>query len=173
MESLHYITKMFDYIGYLGPFILLMSTILLLKNKTTLLVYYTIGYVLNSGLNIVLKSLIQHPRPSEDLHIFNASISQRKRIGFDAYGMPSGHAQSAFYSVGFICFALGNPIITTIYLALALNTCYQRVKYKNHTLLQIICGGLVGLIVGFTSYFLSSKKTMGLIKYKKDDNAPL
>jgi membrane-associated phospholipid phosphatase len=173
MESLHYITKMFDYIGYLGPFILLISTILLLKNKTTLLVYYTIGYVLNSGLNIVLKSLIQHPRPSEDLHIFNASISQGKRIGFDAYGMPSGHAQSAFYSVGFICFALGNPIITTIYLALALNTCYQRVKYKNHTLLQVICGGIVGVTVGFTSYFLSSKKTMGLIKYKKDDNAPL
>lgn len=173
MESLYYITKMFDYVGYLGPFILLISTTLLLKNKTTLLVYYTIGYVLNIGVNIVLKSLIQHPRPSEDLHIFNASIYQGKRIGFDAYGMPSGHAQSVFYSVGFIYFALGNPFITTIYLVLALNTCYQRVKYKNHTVLQVICGGIIGTIIGFTAYFLSSKKITGLIKYKKDDNAPI
>jgi len=173
MESLNYITKTFDYIGYLGPFILLVTTSWLLKSKKTLLVYYAIGYILNVGLNIILKSLIQHPRPSEDLHVFNASIAQGKRMGFDVYGMPSGHAQGAFYSVGFIFFALGNPIITTIYLALALNATYQRVKYKNHTIMQVICGGIIGTIMGCIFYFFSSKKIIGLLKYKKDDNAPL
>jgi len=173
MNPLSYIEKTVDYIGYLGPFILLLSTILLLKNKATLLTYYIFGYVLNIGLNIILKSLIQQPRPSEDLHIFNASIAQGKRMGFDAYGMPSGHAQNVFYSVGFIFLALGNPIITAIYLVIALNTTYQRVKYKNHTILQVICGGIIGAIMGVTFYFFSSKKITGLLKYKKDDNAPL
>jgi len=168
-----YIKKMFDIIGYLGPFVLLLATMLLLKNKTTLLTYYIIGYVLNIGVNIILKSLIQQPRPSEDLHIFNASIAQGKRMGFDVYGMPSGHAQGAFYSVGFIFFALGNPIITAIYLAIALNTACQRVKYKNHTILQVICGGVIGVIMGVIFYLFSSKKITGLLKYKKDDNAPL
>jgi len=173
MGPLSYIEKTVDYIGYLGPFILLIATVLLLKSKSVLLTYYIIGYVLNIGLNIILKSLIQQPRPSEDLHVFNASIAQGKRIGFDVYGMPSGHAQNSFYSAGFIFFALGNPIITAIYLAIAINTAYQRVKYKNHTILQVMFGGVIGTIIGVAFYFFSSKKITGLLKYKKDDNAPL
>jgi len=173
MSPLSYIEKTVDYIGYLGPFILLIATVLLLKSKSVLLTYYIIGYVLNIGVNIILKSLIQQPRPSEDLHVFNASIAQGKRIGFDVYGMPSGHAQNVFYSAGFIFFALGNPIITAIYLAIAINTAYQRVKYKNHTILQVMFGGVIGTVVGLTLYFFSSKKITGLLKYKKDDNAPL
>ena len=153
MTALSYIEKTIDYIGYLGPLILLILTILLLKNKATLLTYYIIGYFLNSG--------------------FNAYIAQGKRIGFDLYGMPSGHAQSAFYSVVFIFFALGNPIIAAIYLAIALNTGYQRVKYKNHTILQVICGSVIGAIMGCIFYFFSTKKIIGLLRYKKDDNAPL
>jgi membrane-associated phospholipid phosphatase len=173
MDALYYIIKMFDYIGYLGPFILIVSTLILLKGKTTLLTYYIFGYILNIGLNIILKSFIQQPRPSEDLHIFNASIAHGKRLGFDVYGMPSGHAQNAFYSVAFIFFALGNPIITTIYTAIALNTDYQRVKYKNHTVFQVICGSIIGAFMGSIFFFSSSKKIMGVLKYKKDDNAPI
>jgi membrane-associated phospholipid phosphatase len=173
MEPMQYIKNLLDFIGYLGPIILLMSTFLLLKNKTTLLTYYTVGYVLNIGVNIILKTLIQHPRPSEDLHIFNASITHGKRVGFDVYGMPSGHTQGAFYSVGFIFFALGDPVITANYLLIALNTGYQRLKYKNHTTHQVICGGVIGAIIGAAAYFFSSKKIRGLLKYKKDDNAPV
>ena len=173
MGPLYYIEKTVDYIGYLGPFILLITTVLLLKNKATLLTFYIIGYALNVGLNVILKGLFQQPRPSEDLRIFNASIAQGKRLGFDVYGMPSGHAQGAFYSVGFIFFALGNPIIAAIYLTIALNTAFQRVKYKNHTIMQVICGGIIGTIVGSIFYFFSSKKITGLLKYKKDDNAPV
>jgi hypothetical protein len=173
MGPLSYIEKTVDYAGYLGPFILLIITVLLLRNKSVLLTYYIIGYALNVGLNVILKGLFQQPRPSEDLRIFNASIAHGKRLGFDVYGMPSGHAQGAFYSFGFICFALGNPIITMTYLAIALNTAYQRVKYKNHTIMQVICGGIIGTIMGSIFYFFSAKKITGLLKYKKDDNAPL
>jgi len=93
MNPLSYIEKTIDYVGYLGLFILLIATILLLKNKTTLLTYYIIGYFLNCGLNIILKGLFQQPRPNEDLRIFNACRAQGKRFGFDVYGMPAGHGQ--------------------------------------------------------------------------------
>ena len=163
--------KVFDYMGFFGPIILFVLTILLLKNKSTLLTFYVIGFVFNSILNIILKLLVQQPRPTEDVHLFNAAKNQ-KRVWFDKYGMPSGHAESAFYSVSFIFFALHTPWITCMYLLIALNTCYERVKYKNHTLLQVICGSIVGVIVGYLFYYSSSKKLMGLLKYKKDDNAP-
>jgi membrane-associated phospholipid phosphatase len=171
--ALQYVIKMIDYIGFFGPFLLLLITIALLKNKTTLLTLYIVGYILNIGLNVVLKGLIQEPRPSEDLRIFNAYIAQGRRFGFDRYGMPSGHAQGAFYSVGFILFALQDPIITIIYLIIALNTGYQRIKYKNHTLMQVICGSIIGAVMGYYFYLFSSKKIMGSLKHKKDDDAPI
>ena len=69
-----YIQNIIDNIGFLGPFILLISSIYLLKNKSTLLTYYIIGYILNIGLNIILKYLLKQPRPSEDLKLFNIYI---------------------------------------------------------------------------------------------------
>ena len=172
-DIMQYVNKTIDFIGYLGPQLLLITTLWLLKNKTILLSFYVIGYILNIGLNIVLKGLIQHPRPSEDLKIFNAYIAQGKRIGFDQYGMPSGHAQCVFYSFAFIAVALNDPLISILYLIISLNTGYQRIKYKNHTLIQVICGSIIGALVGYLFYYLSTKKIMGALKYKKDDNAPI
>jgi membrane-associated phospholipid phosphatase len=101
MDILGFITRTIDYIGYLGPFLLLLSSIILLRTKGTLLSVYVVGYVLNLIINVILKDIIKQPRPSEDLSIFNASVAHGKRISFDRYGMPSGHAQMAFYSTTF------------------------------------------------------------------------
>jgi membrane-associated phospholipid phosphatase len=173
MNLLGFITRTIDYIGYLGPFLLLSATIILLRTKATLLSVYVVGYVLNLIINIVLKELIKQPRPSEDLSIFNASIAHGKRISFDRYGMPSGHATSVFYSTAFIFLALKNPFLSIIYLLISINTGYQRIKYKNHTLTQVICGAIIGGFVAYIAYLFATKKLAGLLKYKKDDNAPL
>lgn len=173
MDILGFITRTVDYIGYLGPFLLLSATIILLKNKATLLSVYVVGYVLSLIINIILKELIKQPRPSEDLSIFNASVAHGKRISFDRYGMPSGHATSVFYSTAFVFLALKSPVLSIIYLLIAINTGYQRIKYKNHTLLQVICGAIIGGITAYVCYLFATKKNMGLLRYKKDDNAPL
>jgi len=172
MDILGFITRTIDYTGYLGPFLLLSATIILLKNKWTLLSVYVVGYVLNMIINIILKQLIKQPRPSEDISVFNASVAHGKRISFDKYGMPSGHATSVFYSTAFIFLALKSPVISIIYLLLAINTGYQRIKYKNHTFMQVICGAIIGTIVAYISYLFATKKLAGLLKYKNDDNAP-
>ena len=166
-----YTQNIIDNIGFLGPFILLISSIWLLKNKSTLLTYYITGYILNIGLNIILKYLLKQPRPSENLKLFNIYINQGKVINFNKYGMPSGHAQNVFYSVTFILFALQNLNITSIYLLIAILTSYQRIKYNMHTLSQIICGSVIGLLFGYLSYIVSLKKITGILNYKKDDNA--
>ena len=166
------ITKQIDYIGYLGPVILLVASIFLLKNKATLLSTYIFGIIISSIMNCILKYIIKEPRPSEDLNIYNASIAQGKRVSFDKYGMPSGHATGVFYSTAFIFFALKDPYISFIYLLISINTMFQRVKYKNHTVSQVIVGAIVGAITGYIAYLFATKKLVGLLKYKKDDNAP-
>jgi membrane-associated phospholipid phosphatase len=173
MDVLGIIASTVDYIGYLGPFLLLASTLILLKNKGTLLSVYLVGYFLNLIANIILKALIKQPRPSEDLSIFNASVAHGKRISFDRYGMPSGHSTSVFYSTAFVFLALKSPVLSIIYLIVAINTGYQRIKYKNHTLMQVICGAIIGTIAAYIVYLFATKKIAGLLKYKKDDNAPI
>jgi len=173
MDVLGFTISIIDYIGYLGPFLLLATTIILLKNKGTLLSVYVVGYVLNLIVNIILKSLIKQPRPSEDLSVFNASVAHGKRISFDRYGMPSGHATSVFYSTAFVFFALKDPVLSIIYLIISINTGYQRIKYKNHTLMQVICGAIIGTLAAFITYLFATRKLAGLLKNKKDDNAPL
>jgi membrane-associated phospholipid phosphatase len=166
------ITEKIDYIGYLGPAILMILSIFLLINKATLLSTYIFGLIISCIMNCILKYIIKEPRPSEDLSIYNASIAHGKRVSFDKYGMPSGHATGVFYSTAFIFFALKDPYISLFYLIISINTMFQRVKYKNHTISQVIVGAIVGAITGYLAYLFATKKLVGLLKFKKDDNAP-
>ena len=52
-------------------------------------------------------------------------------------------------------------------------TNYQRVKYKNHTISQVVVGSLVGLAVGYLFYTVAGKKNVGVLRLKPDDNAPI
>jgi membrane-associated phospholipid phosphatase len=112
--------------------------------------------------------VIQQPRPKEHDH----------KILKD-YGMPSCHAQTAAFSLVFIFLVFQKDSrhifswIYLVYLVILINSCRQRVKHNFHTLLQVIVGFVVGIIVGYIFYYMGVKKTIGLIKYKIDDNAPI
>jgi membrane-associated phospholipid phosphatase len=175
-EIINTLCKTTDTIGYFGPQILAVISIILLRTKFTLLKVYIIGYLLNTVLNAILKGIIREPRPSEDKNIFNIWLNNKSKTDrkwFDRYGMPSGHAQTAFYSTSFIFFALKNTNITILYLILTLNTLYQRVNYKNHTVNQVIIGSLVGSLVGYFFFNYSKMLLKGKLKLKPDDNAPI
>ena len=170
------IIKTVDTIGYFGPQILAFTSAVLLINKYNLLTIYLIGFLLNSFINIILKGIIKQPRPSEDKHLFNIWLNngmKTDRHWYDRFGMPSGHTESVFYSTTFIFFALQNRNITIMYLIISLNTFYQRVKYKNHTLSQVIIGAFIGIIIGYFFYNYSKVLIKGSLKQKPDDNAPL
>jgi len=170
------IIKIIDTIGYFGPQILAVISVFLLMNKTTLLTIYFIGFIINSFLNIILKGVIKEPRPSEDKHLFNIWLNNEMKTDrhwYDRFGMPSGHAESVFYSTVFIFLALKNVNLTVLYLIISANTLYQRVKYKNHTVSQVIVGSIIGAVLASFFYYYSKVILKGKMKLKPDDNAPL
>ena len=173
MSETNRLLYIFDLIGYQGPYLLVGISTFFLWKKPNFLSFYLVGWVLNVVLNIFLKGIIQQPRPSEDLHIFNAEKYQLNRIGYDRYGMPSGHAQMAFYSVSFLYFVFKSPFLLISTFILSMITNYQRVKYKNHTTSQVTVGSLVGILFGYLFYYVSNKKNMGILRLKMDDNAPI
>jgi membrane-associated phospholipid phosphatase len=171
------ILKMIDYIGFLGPYILLIISLFLLYKKKTLLVYYVFGYLIDILINAILKITLKQPRPKEHIPLFNATKAhQPKLLSFQQYGMPSGHAQDSLYSTFFIFFALHGKqynYIKLLYFILTINTCCQRVRYKNHTILQVLVGAIIGSVVGVITFYLATKKIKGILHYKFDDNAPI
>jgi membrane-associated phospholipid phosphatase len=160
-----------DYIGFLAPFLLFFLSFILLWSKKYYLIYYIIGYGFNIVLNLILKGIIRDPRPKEDIQLINISENNGKRISFDKFGMPSGHAQLCFFSVAFIYLVFKNIPLTIFYIIISLLSLNQRVKYKNHTLLQVLIGTLVGSFFGFAIYMLTKKNVGGKWIAKKEDNA--
>lgn len=165
--------------GKTGPLVLIVYSTYLLWNKNNLLYYYICGIFLNTILNIVLKGIIKEPRPSEDPKLFNIALKHSLRFKFingyphDIFGMPSGHAQSTFFSTIYIYLALKDIKISIIYLIISLLTMYQRVLFNNHTVLQVFAGAIVGILFGGFIYMMARQNIMGKLRAKKDDDGPI
>jgi membrane-associated phospholipid phosphatase len=162
-----------DYIGIFAPVILFILTLFLLRNMPTYLQFYVAGNILNNILNIILKIIIKEPRPNDEQKAIEIGVVNGSRIGFDKFGMPSGHAQNCGYNLAFINLTLDNLFITTLYILITIVSLLQRYLYKNHTILQLVVGLVVGLGFGYLTYLLGNKYITGNIKTKKDDDAPL
>ena len=168
-----------NYLGEFGPIILFFYSLYLLWNKQNLLFYYTIGFFSNSLLNIILKGIIQQPRPLEDEKLFNLALKNvnkeifKNGIPFDIFGMPSGHAQAALFSTVFIYLALKKTNILLFYLLISVFTMVQRIYNNYHTLFQIIIGDIVGALFAWVVFHFSQQKLKGRIREKRDDYGPI
>ena len=169
ITTLVYVLHLFAYIV---PIILITITTILLWKKETLLFYFILGATINIILNFILKGVFKEPRPTGNQQIIQLAINNGKRFGSQVYGMPSGHAQTAFYCAAFIFLSLNNWKITAFYMTMALFTCYQRYIYKEHTLWQLFVGSLVGIIMGYIAFNASKKQKMGILISKPEDDAP-
>jgi membrane-associated phospholipid phosphatase len=165
--------EVLNYIGCYSPIILFILTILFLRNMHTYLTFFVSGFLLNNILNIILKLFIKEPRPLKDQKAIEIGVTNGVRIGFDKFGMPSGHAQNCSYCLAFITLVLNSPIITSMYIIITMITIFQRYINNNHSMLQLIIGSTIGLGFGYIIYLLGKQQIIGDIKMKKDDNAPL
>ena len=162
-----------DYIGLYAPVILFFLTLLLLRNMRNYLQFFVIGFILNNILNIILKLAIKDARPNNEQKTIEIGVVNGARIGFDKFGMPSGHAQNCGYCSSFITLVLNDPFITTLYASISTLSLFQRYLYGNHSFLQLAVGLFIGIWFGYLTYLLGNKYIMGNIKMRKDDNAPL
>ena len=176
---MNYISTIFTNCGRFGPFILIVLTSYLLWNKSNLFFYYQIGIVISAILNLVLKGILKYPRPSEDLKEFNLAIKNGHRfifkngIPYDIFGMPSGHSMSAMFTVTYIFLTLKNLKISLVFLFVALLTMTERIVDNHHTFMQVVVGGLTGILYAYLFYYFAQQSLTGKIKAKPDDNGPL
>jgi membrane-associated phospholipid phosphatase len=171
--------NIFNQLGSFGPIILFVFSLYFLWEKHNLFFYYNIGVFADQILNIILKGLLQCPRPSENLKLFNLALKHNHRfifkngIPYDIFGMPSGHAESVAFSTTFIFLSTKKHTILYIYLFIALITIWQRVEYNYHTIAQVVIGSIVGTGTGYLFYNIAREKIKCEIKEKKDDDAPI
>jgi hypothetical protein len=159
-----------DYIGLLAPIILFALSLLFLRNNINYLLFFVGGTILNNILNILLKYIIREPRPTKDKTIIEIGIANGERVGFDKYGMPSGHAQNCGFVLAYTTPILNSPLITGLFLILSFVSLFQRYLYNNHSVLQLTIGLIIGIIMGYVSYLVASKYIRGQINPKEDDN---
>jgi len=173
------INVLLDFIGEFGPIILFGITVFLLRFKTNLLVYYCAGMLLKSVFNALLKVIIQAPRPIEDPQLFNSMLQYSRlhrpyyQLPYDKYGMPSGHSSSVFYSTIFVHLAFRDVRTTSFFLLVSLITLFQRVNNLFHSIPQIIAGTLLGILVGWGTFYMATLNKMGSLQRKQDDFAPM
>lgn len=161
--------NLFYQVGGNGPTILFFITIYLLwKNaKNLLLSYYIFGAIISAFLNLIIKGIIQEPRPSENPKDYKLALKTGNRFVFkngkphDIFGMPSGHAQSSLFSTVFMYLALKNTNWLYFYLGICLITITQRVVYNFHTVLQVIAGSFVGICFGYIVYYIAQHMSSG------------
>lgn len=130
----------FYILGYLGPIVLFFVIVYLLWDQSVLYVY-VIGFLLNSIINLLLKVTLKQSRPSNGKSILHESYE-----GIEKYGMPSGHAQSVFFSFSFLYFYGYDSLWASSIVVL---TIYQRWIYRQHSIDQLLVGSLIGIGVAY------------------------
>ncbi len=138
-----------DNIGFYGPFLIGFIDIISLWFRKMYLISYISFQILNLFINIILKHIIQEPRPSGQIY-----LNEHDTVDSSAskYGMPSGHAQSVAFSITYTYLVIHSPVILIINSFIGVLTIYQRYKYRRHTISQLIIGLITGSIVAMLSY---------------------
>jgi hypothetical protein len=145
MKEIDFVYK----IGFMGPILLIFVTIYSLWNQQKYLYTYLVFSIGSTIVNKILKNIIKQDRPSNSKKIMNESYT-----GSEIYGMPSGHAQSTFFSISFLYFAIGSRQWMLLELVIAALVIYQRWKYRQHTLEQLFAGSLLGICFAYCSIFI-------------------
>jgi membrane-associated phospholipid phosphatase len=139
----------FDLFGFYSFFVVSGIIFFTFYRRVALLFVYFIGFLVNFYTNHWLKTWIQDPRPENPIPMLSVD-DPKMYVGAEKYGFPSGHAQLVFYAITFLYYA--NKKITRswiVCLFIGLLTIYQRLKYRRHTMEQLLAGTLIGIITGW------------------------
>ena len=157
-------TKEFTYaIGYFSEMILPIIVLYFIYHDVFAHIVYFLCYFISIYLNIWFKNTIKEPRPKPFFRFL--AIESTKKDAQQIYGMPSGHSQNAFYSIVYLYLYLRSvtPVYMTlptpyfpeyyvwilISLCIGIITILERWLFRNHTMLQLCIGALIGSALGY------------------------
>jgi membrane-associated phospholipid phosphatase len=161
---LNNVKSIMGQLGENGPIFLFFLAVSQLwnGNREILLKYFTVGSMVSSIFNKLLKNIFKVPRPTP--------IGKEKPV-HKSYGMPSGHMQSACFTTSYIAFAMNQqPAQIAKYIIMVILIAWQRVAFDHHTITQVLAGSIIGTGVGYGVYRIASKKILGKLSHKPDDN---
>jgi len=172
VEDMMILENIVDRIAYKGPLIITIITILQLIHQHQYLMSFIIFNFINKKLNEFLKICFREPRPERInlvnenqkysiINLFHKKTGTPQVNSAHIYGMPSGHAQSGGYALGFLWFVKRLNPVFMLACFLYVMTLLQRWFTKRHTILQLFVGfcvgfGFSGLVYYGTKQFLYS-----------------
>ena len=165
----HLFTQFIDFfwaIGYFGWQIATIYSIYIVYQYSIIYsILFSILFIVSGWFNHkILKKFINDLRPSNGI-IFLAS----EKINKITNGMPSGHTQQTAFALTIAYLFSNKNLYPSI--GLFILTAIQRYVYRNHTLIQLVVGGIVGFILGYISFYIMHYiKKIIENKEKKFDN---
>jgi membrane-associated phospholipid phosphatase len=147
-------------LGYQGPNTLLLLILIMLfkTNQLTniyLYVYVIVWQITSHFINIVIKNILQYPRPDSDKNENFKDLTPTIDNYFSIhknFGMPSGHAQAVISELTFITLYFKKPVITIISILQAGITLWQRYATRRHSINQLVIGSGIGIVFGLSFY---------------------
>jgi len=131
---------------FLPYFIVFGHACVLLFRRDLTSLFFWVGYWANEIINSALKFTFRQERP----------LSEQAKL--ETYGMPSAHSQLIFFWATFSCWMLlvritfqskwSNYLLCFGIIILASLVSFSRWYLGYHTLLQVVIGGLVGILFG-------------------------
>lgn len=157
------ISTPFMFIGYFSGrilFIMIVSYFLYYQRFFWMWVYVFL-YIINICIILWLQKIWKDPRPSNGIEFMKAEFHNS-----EVYGMPSGHTQTVFFSLVYFYMITRSINWLLIMFFVVVCTISQRLIYRKHTILQIIVGGIIGTLYGYSAYlFINDYKKNGYLIY--------
>jgi hypothetical protein len=152
-------------------FSLFLGTLLILfsEKRYIFLISYILFFLINIGINYLLKIILKHPRPNENMDLFHFI---KEKIDYDRFGTPSLNSQSCLFSSFFILFSTKNLFYFFIYLFLSFYVIYEEIRNNISYYYQVIIAGIIGITISIITYQLSLFFLKGKVELKEEENAP-
>jgi undecaprenyl-diphosphatase len=117
-----------------------------------ILLFFVLTIVLSDQLSGLIKDLVHRLRPSQDPLLAGKVNIPASQGGL--YGFVSGHAANSFALTFLLGFLSRNRKLFLILFAWSLVICYSRIYVGVHYPLDVICGGTLGALIGWSMYKL-------------------
>ena len=116
-----------------------------------IILFVAIAVILCDQISVLIKNMVERPRPTHNPEIANmVHIVNNQRGG--TYGFVSSHAANVFGAATFLSNQLKHRKWSLFLFVWAAVVSYSRIYLGVHYPLDIICGAVLGALIGIQSY---------------------